>query len=128
MTKTPIYKRPLFILIATLAIGALIGASVTGLAVRNRLENIRAFAQADGYARLIEGVLEPVSAEQRQAIDPIIASAGQDVEQIIRDGRIALNQRFEQMEQELEPHLTPEQRKDLERRQALVQERYGERN
>ena len=128
MTKSPFHKRPLFVLLVTLLIGALIGASITGLIVRNRLENARQFAHAEGYTRLIESIVEPTSAEQGEAIRTIASRAGQDIEQIVRDGRIEINQRFEQMERELEPHLTEAQRDKLRDRRALVRGRYSDTN
>lgn len=128
MTKSPFYKRPLFVLLVTLLIGALIGASITGMIVRNRLENARQFAHADGYTRLVESIVEPTSAEQGEAIRPIVSRAGEDIEQIVGDSRTEINQRFEQMERELEPHLTEAQRDKLRDRHALVRGRYSDTN
>jgi|GEM_PF-5550373 len=128
MTRSPFYKRPLFVLLVTLLIGALIGGSITGMIVRNRLENARQFAQAEGYTQLIESIVEPTSAEQEETIRPFVSSAGEDIEQIVRDGRIEINQRFEQMERELEPHLTEAQRDKLRDRHALVRGRYSDTN
>ena len=128
MTKSPFYKRPLFVLLVTLVIGALIGASITGMIVRNRLENARQFAHAEGYIRLIESIVEPTSAEQGEAIRPIVSRAGEDIEQIVRDGRAEINQRFEQMERELEPQLTEAQQDKLRDRHTLVRGRYSDTN
>ncbi|MEM8917791.1 MAG: hypothetical protein AAGE37_02940 [Pseudomonadota bacterium] len=126
MTKSPVYKRPLFILITTLLIGALIGAAVTGMFVRNRLETARQFTQAEGYKALINNVIAPVTAGQKAQIDPIISRAGKEVEAIFGETRAALNQNFEKMQQELEPHLTPEQLKNLQERREMVRQRFGQ--
>ena len=128
MTKSPFYKRPLFVLLVSMLIGALIGASITGMIVRNRLENAWQFAHAEGYTRLIESIVEPTSAEQGEAIRPIVSRAGEDIEQIVRDGRAEINQRFEQMERELEPHLTEAQQDKLRDRHTLVRGRYRDTN
>ncbi len=123
-TKVRFYKRPLFVLLSTLAIGILIGAAVTGAIVSNRLNLIRSMSQTDGFATVMTDVISPVSEEQEKQISPIIISAGRDIEKLVDTSRTAISERFGRMKTDLAPHLSERQIKTLEEREMLARQRY----
>ncbi len=123
-TKVRFYRRPLFVLLSTLAIGILIGAAVTGAIVSNRLNLIRSMSQTDGFATVMTDVISPVSEEQEKRISPIITSAGRDIEEVVDTSRTAISERFGRMKIDLAPHLNEQQIKTLEEREMLARQRY----
>ena len=116
--------KPLSILLATLLIGALIGASVTGAIVRQRLDTVRAFASSDGFTAQLIKVIEPVSDEQQAAIEPLLRQAGRDIEDVVGVTRVEIFLVMEGLETALADHLTETQLQRLRDRRKQVRMQY----
>ena len=116
--------KPLSILLATLLIGALIGASVTGAIVRQRLDTVRAFASSDGFTAQLIKVIEPVSDEQQAAIEPLLRQAGRDIEDVVGVTRVEIFLVMEGLETTLTDHLTEAQLQRLRDRRKQVRMQY----
>lgn len=119
--------KPLSILLATLLIGALIGASVTGTIVRQRLDTVRAFASSDGFTAQLIKVIEPVSDEQQAAIEPLLRQAGRDIEDVVGVTRVEIFLVMEGLETVLADHLTEAQLQRLRDRRKQVRMQYQDR-
>ena len=119
--------KPLSILLATLLIGALIGASVTGAIVRQRLDTVRAFASSDGFTAQLIKVIEPVSDEQQAAIEPLLRQAGRDIEDVVGVTRVEIFLVMEGLETALADHLTETQLQRLRDRRKQVRMQYQDR-
>ena len=119
--------KPLSILLATLLIGALIGASVTGAIVRQRLDTVRAFASSDGFTAQLVKVIEPVSDEQQAAIEPLLRQAGRDIEDVVGVTRVEIFLVMEGLETALADHLTETQLQRLRDRRKQVRMQYQDR-
>ena len=119
--------KPLSILLATLLIGALIGASVTGAIVRQRLDTVRAFASSDGFTAQLIKVIEPVSDEQQAAIEPLLRQAGRDIEDVVGVTRVEIFLVMEGLETALADHLTEAQLQRLRDRRKQVRMQYQSR-
>lgn len=116
--------KPLSILLATLLIGALIGASVTGAIVRQRLDTVRAFASSDGFTAQLIKVIEPVSDQQQAAIEPLLRQAGRDIEDVVGVTRVEIFLVMEGLETALADHLTEAQLQRLRDRRQQVRMQY----
>lgn len=122
--QSNVLAKSLTMLLTTLLIGALLGASITGVVTRHRLENVRALTDSQGFSiRAIE-LLDPISDEQRQTIEPLVVEAGGEIEAIVSRTRTEIYLVMEGMEQKLEPHLTEEQFKRLQDRRQTMRQRY----
>ena len=119
--------KSLSILLATLLIGALIGASVTGAVVRQRLDTVRAFASSDGFTAQLIKVIEPVSDEQQAAIEPLLRQAGRDIEDVVGVTRVEIFLVMEGLETALGDHLTEAQLQRLRDRRKQVRMQYQSR-
>ena len=119
--------KSLSILLATLLIGALIGASVTGAVVRQRLDTVRAFASSDGFTAQLIKVIEPVSDEQQAAIEPLLRQAGRDIEDVVGVTRVEIFLVMEGLETALTDHLTEAQLQRLRDRRKQVRMQYQSR-
>lgn len=117
-------RKSLTILLATLLVGVLAGATITGAVVRKRLENVRSFTSSEGFVVQFTDVLEPLTEEQRTAIEPLISDAGDDIEDLIKLSRLELFLIVDGLQNDLEPHLTPEQLQRLKDRREEVRERF----
>lgn len=116
--------KSLSILLATLLIGALIGASVTGAIVRQRLDTVRAFASSDGFTAQLIKVIEPVSDQQQAAIEPLLRQAGRDIEDVVGVTRVEIFLVMEGLETALADHLTEAQLQRLRDRRQQVRMQY----
>ena len=126
MTMAPnILAKSLALLLTTLLIGVLLGASITGAVTRHRLESVRALTDGQEFAARIIDVIEPDTPEQLQTIEPIVAEAGGDIEAIIDRTRVDIFLTIQTMEESLAPHLTEAQLKQLQDRRRAVRERYA---
>lgn len=116
--------KSLSILLATLLIGALIGASVTGAIVRQRLDTVRAFASSDGFTAQLIKVIEPVSDQQQATIEPLLRQAGRDIEDVVGVTRVEIFLVMEGLETALADHLTEAQLQRLRDRRQQVRMQY----
>lgn len=126
-TRSHALAKSLAILLVTLLIGMLAGASITGAVVRHRLDNLRSLTDGEGFAALIIEVIEPVSEQQRATIEPLIKDVGEEIEDVVDLTRLEIYLTIEGMEETLKPHLTDEQLKRLQDRRREVRERYRRR-
>jgi hypothetical protein len=116
--------KSLCILLATLLIGALLGATLTGAALRKRVESVTAMSSQGGFVAEIVEVIEPSSRQQLAAITPILDRAGKDIETLLGETRAKINVTMEHMTLELAPHLSQEQKQKLRERRNRMRERY----
>lgn len=112
------------ILSATLLIGFVAGAAVTGALFRERLDYVRTFVSQEGFVDQVGELIEPLTEEQEREITPILETAGGEIEQLVLDARQEVAGTLAQMNQDVAVHLTEEQRKELSERQARARNRY----
>lgn len=117
-------SRSIVILIFTLMMGALVGAALTGVIVRHRLDEIRAFTTAEGFSPQFLDVLEPLTEEQRKKVEPLVSAAGKDIQDVIKLTRLELFLIIERLEDDLHPHLTKEQRIQLQQQREITRRRF----
>ena len=104
-----------FIIIITLAIGIVIGAMLNRTISQRRIRNILLERRPDMFVRVYERILEPNSA-QSKAIREILNKYAQRNLEIRTKFREETQSVFESMKTEIEPILTPGQKKRLENR------------
>ncbi len=110
---TRIETRSALILLATLLIGALLGALITGALAQRRISRVAEMRER-GFGMHIERVIEPRDEEQRKAIRAVLGVAAQRNQEIMRGAREQLGNQLRQMREELFPLLDEEQRQRLE--------------
>lgn len=116
--------KSIAILLVTLLLGAIGGASVTSMIVRERLEYIRSFSQVDGFVARFEEFIGPVSDEQREQIEPLLEAAGQDVNVMFGEFGQDFRSTVDQLEEDLSVYLTDEQIERLKARRVEARHRY----
>lgn len=118
------FSRSIAILVFTLIVGALVGAALTGVIIRHRLEGLRAFTTAEGFSPQFIDVLEPLTEEQRKKVEPLVSAAGKDIQAVVKLTRLELFLIIERLEEDLHPHLTKEQRKQLQQQREATRRRF----
>lgn len=108
-----IEMRSALILLATLLIGALLGALITGALAQRRISRVAEMRER-GFRMHIERIIEPRDEEQREAIRALLEVAAQRNQEIMRGARERLGDQLRQMREELLPLLDEEQRQRLE--------------
>ncbi len=108
-----IEMRSALILLATLLIGALLGALITGALAQRRISRVAEMRER-GFRMHIERIIEPRDEEQREAIRAVLEVAAQRNQEIMRGARERLGDQLRQMREELLPLLDEEQRQRLE--------------
>ncbi len=121
--RSSAFAKTLGLLVATLLIGALLGAAMVGHVVRTRLAQASDLATAEGFSRQILTLVDPQDPSQDAAIRPILDRHGEEVSAVIDGARADINRIIERLDGELEPLLTPEQLKRLRDRRALLRRR-----
>jgi NH3-dependent NAD+ synthetase len=116
--------KSIFLLAATLLIGLIAGASITGAIVRERLSYVRSFANAEGFATRFTELIEPLTQEQRTAVEPILQAAGGQIEARFQASGRQVFAVIEQLEQDLGGVLSQEQMKKLRAQRAKLRKRY----
>lgn len=102
------------ILIATLALGMVLGSLITGAAVNRRLERIADMRTARGMAFFLERSIQPESEEQRAAIRAVLEDAAPAFTEVMRESRERMARLTDSLRAELEPLLSEEQRERLD--------------
>ncbi|MEM1403416.1 MAG: hypothetical protein AAGG55_08805 [Pseudomonadota bacterium] len=105
-------------LVITLLIGALLGAALVGTAMRQRSIMFLQFSTPEGFTERVLSIVEPVSDEQLKTILPIVQAHGEEVYAKIRESRATLIDIGQSLSDELQPHLSEEQKKRLAERRA----------
>lgn len=102
------------ILIATLALGIVLGSLITGAAVNRRLDRIAEMRTARGMAFFLERAIQPESEEQREAIRAVLDDAAPAFTEVMRESRERMARLTDSLRAELEPLLSDEQKARLE--------------
>ncbi|TNE63830.1 MAG: hypothetical protein EP335_08490 [Alphaproteobacteria bacterium] len=115
-------RKPIFkmagLMLATLVVGIVLGGVLTGAVIRHRVENLRDFRTAEGFARHMSEIIGPVPEARRGDVQAILLATGRTVENALDGRRTELMLALDDMEAQLSVVLTPEQ---LARWQALRQ-------
>lgn len=102
-----------FVIIATLALGIIIGAMLNRALVEKRIRNILSKRAPDVFVPFIEESINP-DPTQSEEIRKILKKHAKRIDEIHTNSRIELQSAFESLREELDPLLTPEQKKRLE--------------
>ena len=111
------------ILGATFLLGLVLGGLIVGAVVRERLQTIADFRDRDRFVARVVSFLEPTSDAQAEAMRPILEAAGARTEDAFVVLRGDLTRIFDDLERELAPLLTEQQRQRLTDRRALLRQR-----
>ena len=112
------------ILLTTMMVGLVAGATVTGMFVRERLEYIRSFSKVDGFVLRFSEMIGPLSDEQRDKVEPRLKAAGEEIEITFSASGQKVYSIVEQLEHDLIPFLSDEQIAQLQKRRAEIRDRY----
>jgi hypothetical protein len=104
-----------FIIIVTLVIGIVLGALINRALLRQRIQKAFLHRNPVGMVSFLEEVIEPTP-EQRILIREILEKHRKKSEQLREKFMMDMKAEFESLEAELDPILTPEQKKRLKRR------------
>ena len=118
------YRKSIIALVATLLIGVLLGAAMTGLAVRHRLEQARALTHADGFVEIMIDTVKPTSPDQEAALREILERGGRDMEKILQAARADIYKTIDQIELEMSEHISEEQLEAFRTRRNLARSRF----
>lgn len=108
-------SRSAAILLATLAIGIVLGMVGQGLLIRERTRRVEDLRRPRGFADELEQVIEPRDDTQRQAIRAILEATGHRNEAIINGAHESLRAVLDSMRTRLAPILDDRQRERLDR-------------
>lgn len=108
--------KSVLILLATLLLGALLGAVLTGWWVQQRTDRIRAVRTADGFVERVLKRVEPTSAAQRDTVEVIARKRAEQLHRLRRAHRADTRAVLDSLRQDLRPVLTEEQLSRMERR------------
>lgn len=103
-----------FVIIITLALGIAIGAMVNRTLSQNRIKSILSKRRSDIFVTTYKKILQP-NASQRELIREILYKYANRVTEIQTNFREDMESSIESMRAELDPILTPEQKKRFER-------------
>lgn len=120
-------KKTLLILGATLAIGFITGATVTGFLFRQRIEYIQAFGSPSGFVAGYKNFVGPLSDDQDKIVTPLLEQMGQDFDTLLADTRQDYDAMIRELDKQLAMHLTEEQYAVFYERRATARRRYAER-
>lgn len=118
--------KSVLILLATLVLGALLGAVVTGWWVQQRVDRLRAVRTADGFVERVVQRVEPVSSAQRDSIIAITQYRARQLSDLRQSHRRDTRAIFDSLRQDLQPVLTEEQDARLERQMPRHGRRGGD--
>lgn len=104
-----------FIIIIILAFGIITGAMLNRAISQNRIRSILSKRRPEVFVPVYEKILEPDTAQSKLVRD-ILNKHAKRISKIHENFRKELESSFESMKAELDPILTPEQKKQLERR------------
>jgi hypothetical protein len=103
------------ILVATFAIGIVVGALLEATLARDRIERLRGFRGARQFAPRIEQILQPRDEEQARAIREVLDRAAERNAEIFRRARDDMQSLIDSLRAELEPLLDEQQLQRLDR-------------
>ncbi|MCP2619797.1 hypothetical protein NLC35_00910 [Candidatus Aminicenantes bacterium AC-334-K16] len=111
------------IILATLILGVILGAGLHRLYIQHRIKKIFTLQRPPIMARTLERVIQPTP-EQRIRIRRILHRHTQRLLEIRREYETKLRQEMTAIQREIDPILTPQQRKRLERRTPPLYRRW----
>lgn len=106
------------ILLATLALGVVLGMVLQGLLMRDRTRRVAELRTPPGFVSLVESVIEPRAA-QADSIRPILEEHARRYEGLVGSARTALSAVLDSMKLQLAPLLDERQRERLSRMATL---------
>ena len=112
-------SKSALILGSTLLIGALIGALLFGWFVRDRMRHI---PHPRHFSRSMERMIKPQDEAQREALQEVLMRYQEKLREVDIAHRETLRAHMDSLLLELQPMLSPEQLRRVERRQ----QRFGE--
>jgi len=116
--------KSLLILLSTLVIGFVSGASVTGYLFRERLEYVRSFTSQEGFVLRFITMMGPLTEEQEQAVRPMLVEAGREIDDLVSTTGGNFSAIIDQLEEDLSVHLTDGQLRELQRRRREARNQY----
>lgn len=108
--------KSVVILLATLLLGVLLGAVLTGWWVQQRSDRVRAVRTADGFVERVMRQVEPMSAAQRDSVQAIARKRAHQLQRLRGAHRADTRAVLDSLRQDLRPVLTDEQLSRIERR------------
>lgn len=102
------------ILLATLAIGVVLGMVGQGMLMRDRDRRVSELRAAPGFVSLVEGVIQP-RPDQEPAIRSVLEKSARRYDAVLRATRAEMTAVLDSMKQELAPLLDQRQRERLGR-------------
>lgn len=111
------------IILATLILGLFLGAGLHRLYIQHRIKKIFTLQRPPIMALTLERVIRPTP-EQRIEIRRILRRHAQRLQEIRREYEEKLRQEMAAIRQEIDPILTPQQKKRLERRSPAPYRRW----
>jgi hypothetical protein len=102
------------IIVLTLVIGIIIGSLITGAVVRHRVRRFMSLGHPEHLADRIERIIEPTST-QRDTVHQILLQHAQQFHEIHGRFESQLQALKDSLKKDLDPLLTEEQKKRLER-------------
>ncbi len=118
------YLKTIAVLVITLLVGVLLGAAITGLTVRHRLEQARALTHTDGFVEVMIDAIKPTSLAQEAALREILERGGRDVEEIVKAARTDIYTTIDKIEIEMSEHISEEQLETFRARRSLARSRF----
>jgi hypothetical protein len=109
-----IETKSLLILLATLALGILLGALASGALAQRRISRIEQLRDRGGFAMHLERIIEPADATQAQAIRTILRTTAEQNRAAMSSTREQIRTNMEEMRQQLAPLLSEDQQRRLE--------------
>ena len=107
--------RTAAVLLATLVLGALLGAAGGAALAAERRGRIAELRRPGGFAEHMEEVIRPRDDAQRALIRPAIEETDARNQEIVRAANAALRARLDTLRARLAPHLDADQRARLDR-------------
>ncbi|MAW53315.1 MAG: hypothetical protein CME01_10850 [Geminicoccus sp.] len=106
--------KPLTLLLLTLFVGMILGAAITGRVVQSRLAKYNNFLSEAGFTQIMMDVIEPESEGQRAKLLPILEETGQHIQETKANARTDILLHYRELEAELLPILSEEQKNRLQ--------------
>ncbi|MGA2382618.1 MAG: hypothetical protein ABSG61_04205 [Gemmatimonadales bacterium] len=106
------------ILVATLALGVVLGMVGQGLLMRDRARRVAELRTPPGFVSLVEEVIQP-RAEQEARIRPILEESARSYDSAVASARVELGAVLDSMKLKLAPLLDDRQRERLARMAQL---------
>lgn len=108
--------KSVLLLLATLVIGAVLGAVANAWLAQQRFERIRALRAPGGFERMVVETIRPASDSQHAAVDRVVSDAAVRIRTLRRDHHAEVRAVLDSMRTALAPVLTDAQRQRLDRR------------